>query len=147
MRRSHTIRWAFLATLLAATSCFAGALDTAGSNKGVSWLTQQRNADDGSWGASDVVKYVQTAYAVIALSALNQQGTAYYGGVNWLGNHAPTNIDFTAHRVLALGAANHFIVTDLQIQQAAQMLTATGNNVWGLSSTGLCSPPCCRNSL
>lgn len=139
MRRSHTIRWAFLATLLAATSCFAGVLDTA-SSKGISWLTQQRNIDDGSWGNSDAVKYVQTAEAVVALGALNQQGTAYYGGVAWLGNHAPTNIDFTARRVLALGVANHSIVTDLQVLQAAQALTAPGNNGWGLSATYQGSP-------
>lgn len=56
--------------LLGATPCLAAPLDTAGGN-GVAWLTQQRNIDDGSWGTSDAVKYVQTAEAVIALGALN----------------------------------------------------------------------------
>lgn len=109
-------------------------LDAAVS-KGVAWLCTQRNVDDGSWGASEADKYVQTSEAVIALGALNQQNAAYYGGVAWLGNHAPANIDFTARRVLALGAANRTIGADLAVLQAAQSLASPGNNGWGLSKT------------
>jgi len=142
MARKPAIRWSWtwaLLLLLGAASCFAGPLDTAGGN-GVAWLNQQRNADDGSWGAGDAVKYVQTSEAVLALGALNQQGPAYYGGVAWLGNHAPANIDFTARRVLALGAANHALSADLLALQTAQNLAAPGNSGWGLSKTYQGSP-------
>jgi hypothetical protein len=98
MKRWLLFRLAFAATLLGATSCFAATLTTAGNN-GAAWLTQQRNVADGSWGASGAVKYVQTSEAVLALRALNQQNSAYYGGIAWLGNHAPGNVDFTARRV------------------------------------------------
>lgn len=124
----------FSAILPGATSSFASTLVTAGNN-GVTWLTQQRNADDGSWGASDPVKYVQTSEAVMALRALNYQGAAYYGGVAWLGNHAPANVDFTARRVLALGAANQSIVADMQVLSSSQNIAAPGNNGWGLSGS------------
>jgi len=139
MGRTLTFCWAFAALLLGATSCLASSLSTASTN-GVAWLIQQRNTDDGSWGASDPVKYVQTSEAVLALRALNQQGSAYYGGVAWLGNHAPSNVDFTARRVLALGAANQSINADLQVLESAQNLSAPGNNGFGLSGTYQGSP-------
>lgn len=132
MERWLKILLVFAAMLPGATSCFAVSLSTAGSS-GVSWLIQQRNANDGSWGASDPVKYVQTSEAVMALSSLNVQGAAYYGGVAWLSNHAPSNVDFTARRVLALGPVNQSVMTDMQVLSLAQNLAAPGNNGWGLS--------------
>lgn len=130
---SH-ILLAFLASLGLAVPARSATLDLSAS-KGVSWLSSQRNLDDGSWGATEAEKYVQTSEAVIALGALNQQNAAYYGGVAWLGNHAPANIDFTARRILAQGAANRAIGADLAVLQAAQNLAAPGNNGWGLSKT------------
>jgi len=78
----------------------AGPYDSAAAS-GTNWLTAQRNVGDGSWGASDDVKYVRTSEAVLALAALNQLTPAYHAGVAWLGNHTPANVDFTARRVLA----------------------------------------------
>lgn len=104
------------------------------TQSGVAWLAGHQNLD-GSWGASDDVKYVQTSEAVLAMEALNELSSAYYAGLAWLGNHAPANVDFTARRVLALGAANQSTSHDLQILQDAQSLAAPGNNGWGLSAT------------
>ena len=115
-------------------ACWAATQDTAAAN-GSAWLTQKRSVVDGSWGVTDADKYVQTSEAVIALGALNKNGAAYYGGVAWLGNHAPGNVDFAARRILALGAANHAVTADLTLLQLAQALAAPGNNGWGLSQT------------
>lgn len=117
----------------------AGTYDSSAS-KGVTWLLQQRNADDGSWGVSDDVKYVQTSEAVLALAALNQLSPAYQAGLSWLDNHPPTNIDFTSRRILALGAAGSSVNLDLQALQGAQGLTGPGNNGWGLSGSYIGSP-------
>jgi len=133
-----------LGTILSWAFCVPAAYATlaTSSSNGASWLTLQRNVDDGSWGASDAVKYVQTSEAVIALRALNQQGMAYFGGLAWLANHEPANIDFTARRVLALGAANQSVSADLQALQSAQNLSTPGpgNNGFGLSGTYQGSP-------
>jgi hypothetical protein len=118
--------------LMVAAPCIAGPLDTAAGN-GVVWLSQQRNAVDGSWGTGDAVKFVNTAEAVQALGALNQLNGAYYAGLAWLGNHAGSNVDYAARRVLALGAAKQSVASDLAFLQLNQKLTAPGNSGWGLS--------------
>lgn len=124
-----------LVFLFAATgSAVAQTLDTS-ANSAANWLLAQQNADDGSWGATDEVKYVQTSEAVLALAALNKRTSQYYAGLTWLQNHAPVNIDYTARRVLALQSNGSSITTDLQSIQAAQALSAPGNNGWGLSKT------------
>ena len=110
----------------------AGPYDSAAAS-GTNWLTSQRNVSDGSWGATDDVKYVRTSEAVFALAALNQLTPAYYAGVAWLGNHTPANVDFTARRLLAMGPASGAVSQDLSALLAAQNLAATGNNGWGLS--------------
>ena len=111
----------------------AGPYDSAAAS-GTNWLTAQRNVGDGSWGASDDVKYVRTSEAVLALAALNQLTPAYHAGVAWLGNHTPANVDFTARRVLAVGPATGAVSQDMSALLAAQNLAATGNSGWGLSS-------------
>lgn len=117
-----------------ASSAMAGAYD-ASATKGVTWLLTQRNVDDGSWGTTDDVKYVQTSEAVLALGALNQLSPAYHAGLSWLDNHAPINIDFTSRRILTLGAAGASVNLDLQALQGAQGTTGIGNNGWGLSNS------------
>ena len=129
-----------VACLLVGTGgCFASTLDAA-STKAIGWINSQRNASDGSWGATDSLKYVQTSEAVIALAALNSPSPAYFDGIAWLSNHAPSNVDFTARRVLALGAASNSVAQDLAVLQSAQNQTAPGNNGWGLSSSYQGSP-------
>ena len=125
--------------LLLAASGYCTSLSTASSNA-ATWLVSQRHVDDGSWGSTDALKYVQTSEAVIALAALNSQGPAYFEGVAWLSNHAPINVDFTARRVLALGAANAAVVKDLAVLQNAQNQAAPGNNGWGISVSYQGSP-------
>ena len=122
------------AGLVFATSCMAASASSANTS-GVAWLVAQHNVDDGSWGATDALKYVQTSEAVLALAALNQQGPAYFEGVAWLSNHAPVNVDYTVRRVLALGAANAAVVNDMAVLQSTQNQAAPGNNGWGLSSS------------
>jgi len=112
----------------------AGTYDIAAS-KGVTWLLTQRNVDDGSWGTTDDVKYVQTSESIQALAALNQLSPAYYAGLSWLDNHAPTNMDFTSRRILSLGAAGASVGLDLQSLQGAQGTAGIGNNGWGLSGS------------
>jgi hypothetical protein len=126
---------AFVSALPAA----AGAYDTAAA-KGAAWLLTQRNVDDGSWGATDDVKYLQTSEAVLALGALNQLSPAYHAGLSWLDNHAPVNIDFTSRRILSLGQAGASVSLDLTALQGAQGTTGVGNNGWGLSGTYIGSP-------
>jgi hypothetical protein len=126
------------AALLMPSPCFAGIYDAA-ANNGVTWLNQQRNLDDGSWGG-DSDKYVITSEAVLALAALNRYNAAYFGGVSWLGNHAPTNVDFTSRRVLALGPASSSVSADLLALQGAQGLAGPGNNGWGMTINYLGSP-------
>ena len=98
------------------------------------WLIQHYNPVDGSWGATDDVKYVQTSEAVIALGALNRRTPQYYAGLAWLENHSPANVDFRARRILALQASGNNILGDLQYLQTAQNLAAPGNGGWGLSN-------------
>ncbi len=133
-----------LGAILSWVLCVPAAFATlaTSSSSGASWLTLQRNVDDGSWGATDAVKYVQTSEAVMALRALNQQGAAYFGGLAWLANHEPANVDFTARRVMALGAASQSVSADLQVLQTAQSLSTPGpgNNGFGLSGTYQGSP-------
>ncbi|MET3124446.1 hypothetical protein AAKU67_004061 [Oxalobacteraceae bacterium GrIS 2.11] len=128
-----------LAAISASAAAWSGPYDTA-ANKGISWLAAQQNLDDGSWGSVDAIKYVQTSESVLALAAYNQLGTTYFNGVAWLGNHAPSNIDFTSRRVLALGAASSSVTADLAALQSAQNSLATGNNGWGLSGNYLGAP-------
>lgn len=124
-----------LVLLFAATgSAIAQTLD-ASANNAVNWLLAQQNADDGSWGATDEVKYVQTSEAVLALAALNKRIPQYYAGLTWLQNHAPVNIDHTARRVLALQSNGSSVASDLLSIQTAQALSSSGNSGWGLSKT------------
>lgn len=124
------------ALCVSALSATAGTYDTAAA-KGVTWLLAQRNVDDGSWGATDDVKYVQTSEAVLALGALNQASPAYHAGLSWLDNHFPANIDFTSRRILSLGQAGASVSLDLTALQGAQGTTGVGNNGWGLSGNYL----------
>lgn len=120
--------------LLLPVTVMAQTLDGS-ANSAVNWLLTQQNPDDGSWGATDEVKYVQTSEAVLALAALNHRTPPYYAGLTWLQNHAPVNIDHTARRVLALQSNGSSVTSDLQALQTAQALAAPGNSGWGLSKT------------
>lgn len=131
--RRRLVVLAVLALLLPITAG-AQTLD-ASAGGAVNWLLAQQNADDGSWGATDEVKYVQTSEAVLALAALNRRTPQYYAGLTWLQNHAPVNIDHTARRVLALQSNGSSVATDLQSIQVAQALAVPGNSGWGLSKT------------
>ncbi len=124
-----------LVLLFAATgSAIAQTLD-ASANNAVNWLLAQQNADDGSWGATDEVKYVQTSEAVLALAALNKRIPQYYAGLTWLQNHAPVNIDHTARRVLALQSNGSSVASDLLSIQTAQALSSSGNRYSGTACT------------
>lgn len=134
VRVRAVVRLSVLGALcLSALSATAGAYDTAAA-KGAAWLSAQRNVVDGSWGATDDVKYVQTSEAVQALGALNQLSTAYHAGLSWLDNHSPANLDFTSRRILSLGQAGASVNLDLQALQSAQGTTGVGNYGWGLSN-------------
>ena len=104
------------------------------ANAGINWLLLQRNPEDGSWGATDDVKYVQTSEVVLALSAMNRRTPEYYAGITWLENHSPINVDFKARRILALQSNGNNVSADLQYLQSAQNLIAPGNSGWGLSN-------------
>jgi len=127
-----------LLAILAALSCtlpaWAGPYDTPATNA-VAWLVSQQNTADGSWGATDDIKYVRTSEAVQALAALNRRTPQYYAGLNWLQNHAPSNVDHTARRILAVQSNGGSVTADLQALQAAQSLAAPGTGGWGLAST------------
>lgn len=122
--------------ILAALSCalpaWAGPYDTAAANA-TTWLLQQQNVSDGSWGATDDVKYVRTSEAVLALAALNRRTVQYYAGITWLQNHVPANVDYSARRILALQSNGNSVAADLLSLQGSQALAAPGNSGWGLS--------------
>lgn len=112
---------------------FAGTYDTPAGNA-TTWLIQQHNSIDGSWGSTTELKYVQTSEAVLALTTMNRRTPEYYAGLTWLENHAPANVDFKARRILALVPNGANVSTDLTYLQSAQNLAAPGNSGWGLSS-------------
>lgn len=122
--------------ILAALSCalpaWAGPYDTSAANA-TTWLLQQQNVSDGSWGATDDVKYVRTSEAVLALAALNRRTVQYYAGITWLQNHVPANVDYSARRILALQSNGNSVAADLLSLQGSQALAAPGNSGWGLS--------------
>ena len=118
---------------VAAGSAWAGPYDLP-INLGVSWLSQQANPVDGSWGANDLLKYTETSEAVLALAAVNQQGPGYYSGISWLSNHTPSNQDAAARRVLALSVVGASLLPDVQELEAGQKVSVADNNGWGLSS-------------
>jgi hypothetical protein len=72
-----------------------------GAQDAVGFLSASQNAD-GSWGASEDVRAVYTAAAVEGLRAFNVRGSAYLSGITWLENHAMSNTDFGARRIVAL---------------------------------------------
>src|SRR5690606_26775388 len=100
---------AYLTSLMVATLCIhlspAYALDyaAAGSalNSAVTYLNEEQS-NDGSWGENDDIRYIATAASVEALSAANQFYGPYYFGVAWLENHATTNVDYAARKIIAL---------------------------------------------
>lgn len=83
--------------VLAAPSTYALAAERA-----ITWLKQQQNSVDGSWGASDDVKYLYTSETVSAMSAMNHRSQEYYAGVGWLKNRNPANSDYQARKVVGL---------------------------------------------
>lgn len=123
-----------LAALSCTLSAWAGPYDAPAANA-VSWLLSQQNTADGSWGATDDIKYVRTSEAVLALAALNRRTPQFYAGLTWLQNHAPSNVDHTARRILAIQSNGGSVTADLQSLQAAQGLAAPGNGGWGLART------------
>lgn len=124
-----------VASLLSALGApaVAGPYDTAMSN-GSAWLLQQRNVVDGSWGSEDTLKYTHTSEAVLALAALNRKDAIYYGGVSWLSNHLPANLDASARKILTLSTVGGSVGADVQKIKAGQQTVIGGNNGWGLSS-------------
>lgn len=122
-----------VALVIAVPGVAATVYDTPAANA-TTWLLSQQNADDGSWGATDDLKYVRTSEAVLALAALNRRTPAYYAGLTWLQNHAPVNIDHTARRVLATQSNGGSVTSDIQALQSAQGQSAPGTG-WGLART------------
>lgn len=136
-RFDRALPWARAAACLSAVlqvgaAAAASAYQQPAEN-GIAWLVQQQDLSDGSWGATDDVKYTYTSEAVVALSALNKTGRVYQAGLAWLRNHPPANLDASARRILALGLAGGVVQQDIQVVQGAQNLTAPGNSGWGLS--------------
>jgi len=103
------------------------------------WLAGQQNAD-GSWGASDGVKFIQTAEVVQALRAGGLRNAAYYRGLTWLQNSASTNADYNARAALTLGQAGNDVSALLTGLQSAQNTAVTGRSGWGANSGYLQSP-------
>jgi hypothetical protein len=120
------------ALVTAVTHAAAGPYDMQ-MDSGLAWLLSQRNVVDGSWGTSDVMRYTQTSEAVLALAALNRQDAVYYGGISWLSNHVPVNLDASARKVLTLSTAGGSLGTELQDIAQGQQTASGGNNGWGLS--------------
>ena len=111
---------------------WAGPYDVPAANA-VAWLASHQNVVDGSWGATDDLRYVRTSEAVLGMAAFDRRTPELYAGITWLENHTPANVDFRARRVLALQANGDNVSADLAALQAVQKLALPGNSGFGLS--------------
>lgn len=133
MKRTHATA-STLATLLCAVCSVAaaGPYDTAAQNA-AGWLTTHVASTDGSWGATEAVKYLDTSEAALALRAYNQLTPSYYGALTWLQNHSPENADYRARRVLVLAANGNTVSDDLNYLASIEHTQASGQTGFGLS--------------
>lgn len=104
------------------------------ANRAITWLKQQQNIVDGSWGASDDIKFLETSEAAQALSAMNQRSSEYYASLAFLKNRTTANSDYLARKVLALQGGGGDYSTDLQGLYLAQSANPLANGGFGLSS-------------
>jgi len=118
--------------ILMTTSAFASSPYGNSASRAVQWLIQNQNID-GSWGGTDDVKIPCTVETVMALQALNQRNSAYYSGIAWLENHNAPNVDYKAHRILALASHGDNTQAEQAYIQSSQNLASPGNNGWGLT--------------
>lgn len=124
--------WIIAFCIAGTAPAMAVTTDVAAQNA-ATWLVQNQNRVDGSWGAAEALKPLMTAEAVIALRAFNQRSQAYYAGITWLENHRAANIDYKSRRVLALAANGDDVSAELAALAQAQNLVAPGNSGWGLT--------------
>lgn len=101
-------------------------------SKGTDWLINQQNQIDGSWGGGDVA-YVCTTESVVALEAANRLSPAYYAGIAWIYNNYPSNVDYMARKILAIGSTGQAVQGDLDRMGRAQAFGGFKNNGWGLT--------------
>lgn len=104
------------------------------AQKSATWLSGHQNSD-GSWGSSEEVRILYTAEAVRTLAAANERNSAYLSGIAWLENHAASNIDFSARRILALASHGDSLGNDLTYLNQAQNLAAPLTGAWGLTES------------
>lgn len=104
-----------------------------------SWLSLQQN-EDGSWGGTDNVRFIQTVEAVQALRASGTRSAVYYRGLTWLQNHSADNADFNARATLTLGNAGNYVGAQLATLQSAQNTAIAGRSGWGANSGYMQSP-------
>jgi hypothetical protein len=110
------------------------------AKRGADWLTQQQNAETGSWAPLSQLEFVTTAEATLALQSANARNAAYLRGLAWLQAQNPRNLDHTARRVLVLAVAGNSILADVQSVNAGQSTAAPVTKGWGLSSAYQSAP-------
>ncbi len=136
MTNRSRVSWlcaALLVLFLVGPEARAQSPEEAAAASAVVWLNGAQNAD-GSWGASPDIRTLQTSAVVVALRSFAERNAAYYRGITWLENHAPSNLDYLARRVLALVAHGDDVQADTAVLQQAQNLASPGNGAWGLGA-------------
>jgi len=106
---------------------------------GVQWLSNHQNSD-GSWGDSELDRFIPTVEAVQALRAAGRRNAAYYRGITWLENHAADNCDFLARQALALNSHGDDASTAVTLLESYQNTGSAGHAAWGVSPAYLQSP-------
>src|SRR5438105_9931464 len=138
-------RFARCAVLWAAVTAFHGPIAEAGpydspALRATAWLGTQMVFTDGSVGATDDVKFLQTSEVVEALRAYDSRTPGYYAGITWLQNNFPANADYRARRVLALAANGNSVSADLNYLSTVERPVSSGVSGFGLSTAYLGSP-------
>ena len=110
------------------------------AQRAAAWLGTQMVFPDGSLGATDDVKYLQTSEVVEALRAYDGRTPGYYAAITWLQNNFPANADYRARRVLALAANGGSVSGDLSYLGTVEQAVGPGVTVFGLSTAYLGSP-------
>lgn len=112
-----------------------------GSNRerAVQWLVARQNTD-GSWGANETDKFLNTVETVQALRAAGNRNSSYFKGITWLENHAADNSDFLARGALALGTHGDDLSAEVARLESYQDTSIPGHSAWGVSPAYLQSP-------
>jgi hypothetical protein len=141
------IRLSFaIATILAGLSvtehAWAGATENAQAAEAAAAYLELATTQnpDGSYGATEDIRPLETAAVVDAFRAYNRRDNAYFRAITWLENHAMGNVDYHARRAKALAPHGDDISVDEDFLTASVSQQVEFQSGWGLSGAYAASP-------